>query len=50
MSDGEAWHMCQAFLNGRGKPSDLLDYEVDPYKQKLFIFACQEIEVERSKT
>lgn len=38
--------MCRAFLKGRGRPSDLLEYEVDAYKQKLFVIACQMIELE----
>ncbi|PPA89277.1 hypothetical protein, partial [Brevibacillus laterosporus] len=43
-SDAEAWHVAKAFLNGRGLPSEIVDYEVDRYKQKLFIMACQMIE------
>jgi hypothetical protein len=31
---------------GRGKPSEIVEYEVDPYMQKLFLIACQEIELE----
>ncbi|HZG83144.1 MAG TPA: hypothetical protein VEZ13_20495 [Brevibacillus sp.] len=38
--------MCYAYLKGRGLPSDLLDIDVDPYKQKLFIMACQVYEIE----
>jgi hypothetical protein len=34
---------------GRGLPSDLLEYEVDRYKQKLFLFACQLIETEEQE-
>ncbi len=45
-TDGEASHLCRAFLLGRGKPSEIVKYEVIPYMQKLFIIACQEIELE----
>jgi hypothetical protein len=31
---------------GRGKPSEIVEYEVDPYMQKLFIIACQCVEEE----
>ncbi|MGG4445842.1 hypothetical protein HPY28_10755 [Brevibacillus sp. HB1.2] len=45
---GESSHLCRAFLNGRGRPADNLDYEVDPYMQKL-IMACQAIEAEEEE-
>lgn len=41
--------MCRAFLMGRGRPSELLEYDVDRYKQKLFLFACQLIEREEQE-
>ncbi|MED1798885.1 hypothetical protein [Brevibacillus porteri] len=48
-TDGESSHLCRAFLNGRGRPADILDYEVNPYMQKLFIMACQAIEAEEEE-
>ena len=44
-----AWHVAKAFLNGRGLPSEIVEYEVDRYKQKLFIIACQMIELRQEE-
>ncbi|MCR8965151.1 hypothetical protein O0550_18420 [Brevibacillus halotolerans] len=42
--------MARSYLIRRVLPSDILDYEVDKHMQKLFIFACEKVELEERET